>query len=189
MSDAGEASSDASPGKADSASAQDATAQDSGDCPGATKQPTGVAIGTLTSALGAWHLTKTLSNGTPTDVDTCDGTIAYQIGPEAMAPSDAAKTAACALARGEVISFRGGRLGVAECPTVACGPKYGLVWSETSGQVFALDANGKPGGLSLFTLVAVPNSHGTHDLVQSNSGSTVTGNLLEATAGPVNCTP
>ena len=163
--------------------------QDSeGLCPGDPTNPSRDATLLLALTYGRWHYASRVSNeGETSKVTKCDSTMAYQIGTDAPYPlPDRVNAAACALARGEVVPLTVWRIERAGCSTIECGPTLGLVWYETNGSVFTLDADGKPEGGPIMTLAMVRNGKGNFDLEQRIEGMSTT-TLLKRTKANLAC--
>jgi hypothetical protein len=103
----------------------------------------------LETALGLWKWTTLLEDGDQTELDECDSSIAYRLGPEVFLDG-AADYATCAIARGEIIEVSAGNLNMPNtCIALSCAGKIGVIWnSATSGSVFQLDEDGKTVGVS-----------------------------------------
>ena len=110
----------------------------------------------LTKAIALWKWTKEVRGSIETDLNECDGSLAHRFGPPTLTPfGSVPEYAACILGQGGVVPASAGSLNRPEsCSTISCSPKkFGLRWKgETSGNVFELDAEGKPRGKSVFSV-------------------------------------
>lgn len=159
-------------------------------CPGSSASPSRAAAERLAHAFGTWRFARRNVHGMTKEVSRCDSMMVYRIG-LADDPRSAMERASCALVRSEIIPFRAARIEAPGCPMVECGGSFGLVWYETNGSVFGLDADGNPTGMPLLTFEMQSTERGEYVLVQTNSGTgpTDTQTVLARTEAQITCAP
>jgi hypothetical protein len=153
-------------------------------CVDETNMPDPAIVEGLETALGLWKWTTELEAGDQTELDACDSSIAYRVGPEVFLDS-AADYATCAIARGEIIEVSSGNLDMPNtCIALSCTGKIGVIWgSATSGSIFQLDEGGQTVGVSMGQLWLRPGEDLQPHLVWGGSAALDSGYIMNKQLG------